>query len=150
MLKMTEEGRDRVASLGFAEMIRAFDKYQVQRRVNQETRERMLRMIFAKVLAEPDRLPELLADEYSDELRQFADKHAAEIDVAVGKCLYTTLMIHYTAGVVEGFLDTSPESQLPSVAPVPGPRRTPHHEAVRWAVSVWRTAGRVCRLVVCG
>jgi hypothetical protein len=99
MLEMTEEGRDRVASLGFAEMIRAFDKYQVQRRVNQETRERMLRMIFAKVLTEPDRVPELLADEYTDELRQFADMHAAEIDVAVGKCLYATLMIHHAAGL---------------------------------------------------
>ena len=99
MLEMTEEGRDRVANLGFAEMIRAFDKYQVQRRVNQETRKRMLRMIFAKVLTEPDRLPELLADEYTDELRQFANKHAAEIDVAVGKCLYTTLMIHHSAGL---------------------------------------------------
>ena len=99
MLKMTEEGRNRVANLGFAEMIRAFDKYQVQRRVNQETRERMLRMIFATVLTEPDRVPELLADEYTDELMQFANKHAAEIDAAVGKCLYTTLMIHHSAGL---------------------------------------------------
>ena len=58
----------------------------------------MLRMIFAKVLTEPDRVPELLADEYTDELRKFADQHAAEIDVAVGKCLCTNLMIHYAAG----------------------------------------------------
>jgi hypothetical protein len=99
MLKMTEEGRKRIANLGFAEMIRAFDKYQVQRRVNQETRERMLRMIFAKVLTDPDRVPELLADEYTDELRHFASKHAAEIDVAVGKCLYTSLMIHHSTGL---------------------------------------------------
>jgi class 3 adenylate cyclase len=48
---------------------------------------------------QPDRVPELLADEYTDELRQFADKHAGEIDVAVGKCFYTTLMIHHSAGL---------------------------------------------------
>jgi hypothetical protein len=98
MLIMTEEGRDRVASLGFGEMIRAFDKYQILRRVNQDARERTLRMIFAKVLTEPDRVPELLADEYTDELRRFADEHAAEIDVAVGKCLFTNLMTHRPAG----------------------------------------------------
>jgi hypothetical protein len=98
MLTITEEGRNRVASLGFAEMIRAFDKYQTLRRVDRDVRERMLRMIFAKVLTEPDRIPELLADEYTDELKQFADEHAAEIDVAVGKCLYTRLMTHHAAG----------------------------------------------------
>jgi hypothetical protein len=98
MLKMTEEGRDRVASIGFAQMIRAFNKYQILRRVNQDTRERMLRMIFARVLTEPDRVPELLTDEYTDELRQFAQKYAVEIDVAVGKCLYTNLMIHQEGG----------------------------------------------------
>jgi hypothetical protein len=58
----------------------------------------MLRMIFARVLTEPDRVPELLADEYADEVTQFADDHAAELDIAVGKCLYTNLMIHCAAG----------------------------------------------------
>jgi hypothetical protein len=99
MLTITEEGKKRVANLGFAEMIRAFDKYQEQRKVNQETRERKLRMIFAKVFTEPDRVPELLTDVYTDELRQFADRHAAEIDAAVGKCLYATLMIHHASGL---------------------------------------------------
>ena len=95
MLKITEEGRARCASLEYAEKFNNFTLKCQAEGVDKDLEEKLAIFQLTTELTEgsgPDDTPPTI-----DEIVRFADEHKTEIDAAIAKML-DKLTIHFTKG----------------------------------------------------
>jgi hypothetical protein len=81
-LQITEAGRAKVETLAFAEKIRTFIEEIKETGGNEETQNELIVYVVAKTLTETEDVP---VD--TEELEEFTQLHASEIDTAIDNCL---------------------------------------------------------------